>query len=253
MEGWLKSWLAGSGSCAHVTNVTADYAAVNVAGPRARATLRKLTDIDLSTEAFRYMACRQGHIAGVPATLLRIGFVGETGWEIHFPAAYGEYLWDTLLEAGAEFGIQPFGVDAQRTLRLEKKHIIIGQDTDSLSSVFDVEMAWCLKFDKADFIGKAGLENLRKRDREQTLAGFVAAWSEPAPEGSAVLDGGRPVGRITSCRRSPYVGGVIGMAWLPPRLAQEGRSIQVFFDGKTESAKVALQPFYDPEGRKLRD
>ena len=78
-----------------------------------------MTDVDISAAAFPYMACRQGNVAGVPATLLRIGFVGETGWEIHFPAEYGDYLWDALLEAGGSDGLIPFGVETQRVLRLD--------------------------------------------------------------------------------------------------------------------------------------
>ena len=110
IEEWFKWWNAGTGLCAHVTNVTSDYAAVNVAGPHARQTLAKLTDIDLSPSAFRYMRFAQGEIAGIPGMLLRIGFVGEAGWEVHVPAEYGEYLWEAIIDAGSEFGIAPFGL-----------------------------------------------------------------------------------------------------------------------------------------------
>src|SRR2546425_12027998 len=87
------------------------------------------------------MSSAEGEVAGVPCILLRIGFVGETGWEIHFPAEFGEYFWDTLLEAGKEFGVKPFGVETQRVLRLEKKHGIVGQDTDALSNPFEPDLA----------------------------------------------------------------------------------------------------------------
>ena len=96
-------------------------------------------------------------VAEVPSLLLRIGFVGETGWEIHFPAEYGEHLWHELLEAGKEFGIRPFGVEAQRLLRLEKRHVIVGVDTDALSSPYEAGMAWVAKLDKPDFIGRNAL------------------------------------------------------------------------------------------------
>ena len=121
---WLEWWLVGSGWDVHITNLTSGRAAVNLAGPNARDTLRKLTDCDLSTKAFPYMACREAEVSGVPSLLMRIGFVGETGWEIHYPAEYGEHLWNKLLEAGATHGIRPFGIEAQRLLRLEKRHVI---------------------------------------------------------------------------------------------------------------------------------
>ncbi len=106
---------------------------MNLAGPKARDVLQALTACDLSTKAFPYMACREAEVAEVPALLMRIGFVGETGWEIHFPAEYGEHLWNKLVEAGKSFDIRPFGVEAQRLLRLEKRHVIVGVDTDALS------------------------------------------------------------------------------------------------------------------------
>ena len=85
-------------------NVTAAYGAVNVAGPRARETLSRLTELDLSNDGFRYMRSARGEVAGVPCLLLRIGFVGETGWEVHFPAEYGEHMWHAIMEAGRDFG-----------------------------------------------------------------------------------------------------------------------------------------------------
>ena len=121
MEEWFKWWAAAGAGCVHVTNVTAAYAAVNVAGPRARGLLRKLTDTDLAPDSFTYMNHREAVVAGVPVRMIRVGFVGETGWELHCPAEFGEHLWTAIMEAGREFGIAPFGVEAQRVLRLEKK------------------------------------------------------------------------------------------------------------------------------------
>jgi heterotetrameric sarcosine oxidase gamma subunit len=107
VQQWLEWWLVGTGWDVHITNLTGGRAAVNVAGPKARDVLAALTSCDLTSKAFPYMACRETHVAEVPALLLRIGFVGETGWEIHFPAEYGEHLWKKLLEAGKSFGIRP--------------------------------------------------------------------------------------------------------------------------------------------------
>jgi sarcosine oxidase subunit alpha len=253
VERWLTWTVAGGAMNARVANVTGDYAAVNVAGPKARATLAKLTATGLSSTAFPYMACRRSDVAGVPALLLRIGFVGETGWEIHYPASYGEYLWDALLEAGAEFDIRPFGVEAQRILRLEKKHVIIGHDTDALSNPFEADMAWCVKFDKSDYYGRARLEQLRDQARAQRLVGFVADWSEPVDEGSAVIVGARPAGRVTSCKTSPHLGKPVGMAWVPANLAQDGSEFEVRSHGRSLRARVTAAAFYDPDGKRLRE
>ena len=174
IEEWFTWWQAGTGMCAHVTNVTSAYAAVNVAGPRARETLSKLTDVDLATSSFGCMRSPRGMVAGVPALLLRIGFVGETGWELHVPAEYGEYLWETIMDAGREFGIAPFGLEAQRILRLEKKHIIVGQDTDAVSNPLESDMEWVVRFDKEDFIGRGGLN--RDSPDQTNFPGYSSFW-----------------------------------------------------------------------------
>src|SRR5262249_34189270 len=128
IEQWFEWWLAADHRCAHVANVTGALAAVNLAGPRSRELLRTLTDADVSPEGLPYMTTCAGLVAGVPCTILRIGFVGELGFEIHFPADYGEFLWDGLMNAGRAYGIRAFGVEAQRVLRLEKQHVIVSQD-----------------------------------------------------------------------------------------------------------------------------
>ena len=252
IEEWFNWWMAGSGMCAHVTNVTSSFAAVNVAGPRARDTLSKLTDIDLTDSAFRYMRSASGDVAGVPALLLRIGFVGETGWELHFPSEYGEYMWDTLLEAGAEYGIAPFGLEAQRILRLEKKHIIVGQDTDAVSNPLESDMEWTVRFDKADFIGRGGLVGVTERGLRNKLVGFVMQDGRVPDDGDPVVVGSNPIGRVTSARLSPTIGKGFGLAWVPVEMAQEGSQIEIFIDGKSWPAEVTLQPIYDPDGARLR-
>ncbi|HEY6271355.1 MAG TPA: FAD-dependent oxidoreductase [Terriglobales bacterium] len=251
VEKWLKWWVAGTNQCAHVTNVTADFAAVNLAGPKARAVLEKLTEVDVSAQAFKYMQCAQGDVAGVRAILLRIGFVGETGWEIHYPASYGEYLWDALLEAAKEFGISPFGVEAQRVLRLEKKHVIVGQDTDALSSPFEAGLDWVVKLDKEDFIGKPGLLEAMRREAVNRLVGFTA--DELVDEGSTAIIDHKVVGRVTSARVSPLNNRCVGLALLPSRLSVEGTVFEILNKGRVVNARVHLEPVYDAKGIRLRE
>ena len=253
MEEWLKWWIAGTGMCAHVANVTAGYAAINVAGPRARDTLSKLTDIDLSSGSFRYMRNAQGEVAGVPSILLRIGFVGETGWEVHFPAEYGEYMWDTLMEAGREYRIAPFGVEAQRILRLEKKHVIIGQDTDVVSNPLEGDMSWVVRFEKEDFIGKRGLQEVLERGLRDKLVGFVMRDSTVPMDGVPVVVAGKPVGRVTSARLGTAEARGFGLAWVPIELSEDGTEIHIQVNGAPQPATVLSAPLYDPEGKKLRE
>jgi sarcosine oxidase subunit alpha len=211
MDQWLRWWAepgpGGPRRDVQVTNVTAALAAVNLAGPQAREVLAPLTDVDLSRSAFPYLGAREGRLLGIPAFFLRIGFVGELGYEIHFPAEYGAAVWDALLEAGRPFGILPFGVEAQRILRLEKQHLIVGHDTDALSNPLDAGMPWVVRWEKEDFIGRPSLLRVRGRAafeeevERQVLVGFeVADRALVLPEGSQVVADGRPVGRVTSGR-----------------------------------------------------
>ena len=252
VEEWMKWWMAGAGMCVHVTNVTSGYAAINVAGPRARETLAKLTDVDLAPDRFRYMRCKQGDVAGVPAMLLRIGFVGESSWELHFPAEYGEYMWDALMEAGREFGISPFGVEAQRVLRLEKKHIIVTQDTDAVTNPLEADAAWAVKLDKEDFIGRGGIAAARERGLNKRLVGFVMRDGTVPDDGDPVVVGDTPIGRVTSSRMSPTLGRGFGLAWVPNDLAEERREIFIRVGRQSFPAAITLEPFYDPEGKRLR-
>jgi sarcosine oxidase subunit alpha len=257
MAEWLTWWSAPSGPGqeidVHVTNLTAGLSAVNVAGPRAREVVQPLIDLDLSPAAFPYLAAGRGHVAGVPALLLRIGFVGELGYEIHCPAEYGEHVWDALMESGAPFGIRPFGVEAQRVLRLHKKHLIVGHDTDALSTPLEAEMAWIVKFEKEGFVGRPSLERLAERGGQQQLVGF--RMEDPhhvPPEGAAVVRAGRGIGRVTSSRYSPVLHQAIGLAWVPAEVARPGEPLLIASDGAVAAARVVTEPFYDPAGERLR-
>ena len=252
MESWFKWWSASTNDCVHITNITAGMGAVNLAGPFARDVLSKLSPIDLSNEVFGYMGNVSGLVAGVPATLMRIGFVGEIGWEIHFPSEYGEYLWDSIIQAGQEFGIRPFGVEAQRILRLEKKHVIIGQDTEALTNPYEANMAWAVKLEKEDFVGRGGLRKIKGLPRSNKLVGVVMKDGTVPRDGDPVIDKGVAVGRVTSARYSPHVGRGFGLAYLPDYLAVQQSDFTIAVNGLESLAVIVDQAFYDPEGLRLR-
>ena len=250
---WFEWWNAVWRMDVEIVDVTGALAAVNVAGPRARELMQRLTDLDVSNEALSYLDARQARVAGIPTLILRIGFVGELGYEIHFASPYGEYLWDTILQQGEDLGTRPFGLEPQRVLRLEKMHILVGQDTDSESNVLDANMPWIAKLDKDDFVGKWALEHARARGPVEQLVGFEMENGRVPPEGGQVVVKERkPVGRITSARWSPELRRVIGMAWIPPELAHDGAQFFVTIDGGFDKAFVRLSPFFDPDGERLR-
>ena len=254
MFDWFTWWLADWDLDVHLTDVTQGLSAVNLAGPKAREIIGGLTELDCSAEAFTYLDGKRAEVAGVPCLILRIGFVGEVGYEIHFPAAHGEHLWDALTEAGAPHGLKPFGLEPQRLLRLQKLHIIVGQDTDSESHPFAAAMPWIVKLDKEqDFIGKWALERFAEAPLETALVGFKLPNGHVPTEGAAVLpEGDGAVGQVTSARFSHQLGSVIGMAWVPAALAKDGARVTISDEGKRLQAEVVTRPFYDPDGEVLR-
>jgi sarcosine oxidase subunit alpha len=246
MMDWRETW----NHDVHIVNQTSAIGAINVAGPKAREVLARVTDDDISKEAFPYLRHRRITVAGIPCTAIRLGFVGEVGWELHHPASRSEELWNALIEAGAADGIRPFGIQAQRLLRLEKGHIIVSQDTDFETTPWHLGMEWAVKLDKDDFVGKAAL--LRKKDRKtEKLVGFTLDVGAEAPwEGAAVKVGGQLSGRVASSWFSPTLGYGVGLAWVPPERAVEGQRLEL--GTRDAPATVKFGAFYDPEGVKLR-
>jgi sarcosine oxidase subunit alpha len=234
-----------------IANVTAGYAAANLAGPASREALARLCDdVPLGPDDFPYLGVRSGHVAGVPARILRVGFVGELGYEIHAPAGFGFDLWRALMEAGESFGIRPFGVEAQRLLRLEKGHIIVGQDTDGLTHPFEAAMDWAVSKKKPFFVGGRAIDTMRAHGLGRCLVGYrIDDPDAPLPkECHLVIRDGAIAGRVTSTALSPTLGHAIGLAYLPPDLAAEGQHFEVRVDqGRMVEATVVPLPFYDPQ------
>ena len=233
-----------------LVNLTGHFAALNLAGPKSRAVLAQLTQLDLSHTAFPYLGVRETEVAGVRCRLMRVGFVGETGYEIHLPAGEAVHVWSALMRAGERFGIRAFGVEAQRVLRLEKGHVIVGQDTDGLTNPLEIGAGWALRMSKPFFVGQRSLQVLQRRPLRQQLVGFTLpdAGGKRPKESHLVIDAGRIAGRVTSIQHSPTLGQAIGLALVEPAIAQRG-AFRIRIDGGAElQATVASLPFYDASG-----
>lgn len=250
---WLELWKATWRLNVTLLNQTSAMAAMNLAGPKSRDVLGRLTTLDVSPQGFPYQAMREGAVAGVKCRLLRIGFVGELGYEIHCPSSHAWHLWEALIQGGAEFGLKPFGVEAQRVLRLEKGHLIIGVDSDALSNPLDAGLEWMVRFDKPMFHGRDFLLRLKAMKSHARLVGFQMLDSKRIPsEGCQVVEQGRPVGRVTSSRYSPTLERSIGLAWVPTTRAVVGERFWIRWNDGDVPAVVARLPFYDPDGKQLR-
>lgn len=257
---WIQWWLqSGWGQGVHAVNVSESYSAFNLAGPRARDVLAGLTDAALANDVFPYMHCRDATVADVPCRLLRIGFTGEQSYEIHCPSGYALHVWEAILEAGQPLGIRPFGVEAQRILRLEKGHLIVGQDTDGLTDPIAADMELAAKLDKPDFLGQRAIMRVKREAPKQRLVGFKMASATVTPdEGLQIVQpqpGGvtKIIGWVTSSRFSPTLNESIGLCWIDSEIAREqGHSFLIRMNGRLEEARVHHGPFYDPQGERLK-
>jgi aminomethyltransferase len=239
---WLKSHASG----ADVRNESDDWAQVALQGPKAPAVLKKLTATNL--DAIKTYHHAPGSVAGIPCLIARTGYTGEDGFELFCPAAQAEKLWDALMAAGKPEGIQPAGLGCRDTLRLEMAYRLYGSDMDDDASPLEAGLAWVVKFDKGDFIGRAALQKQKEQGLSRKLVGIQLTEPGIARHGHAVAHDGRTVGVVTSGTRSPSLKTSIGLAYVPPALAAEGSALAVEIRGKPVAAVVVKTPFLSRKG-----
>jgi sarcosine oxidase, subunit alpha len=259
IAGWLEEWLQTEWPDlkVFVTPVTEQWAQFAVAGPNARKVLEKLGgDIDFSAEAFPFMTMKTGTLAGMNVRAYRISFSGELSYEIGVPVNHGRALWDAILAAGVEFGLEVYGTEALHVLRAEKGFIIIGDETDNTVTAIDVGLEGLVSKKKRDFIGKRSMEqSFLKMDGRKQLVGLLT--EDPnyvLPDGAHALEDatGKPpqktLGHVTSTYMSPSIGRSIAMALIFNGRARMGETLSFSLDGKVVKAKVVEPVFYDKEG-----
>ncbi|MEL0000410.1 MAG: glycine cleavage T C-terminal barrel domain-containing protein, partial [Acidimicrobiaceae bacterium] len=258
---WIEMWLQTEHPDwqVHVTPVTTGLTSINIAGPNSRELLGRLTaDIDLDPTAFPYMNVRRGTIAGVQNCIAwRIGFTGELSYEIHVPSGHAVHVWEQLLDQGADLGVKAFGLEAQRIMRLEKGHFIVGQDTDGLSKAPVTGLNPLLKLDKDDWAGMPEVAwTMESGDHPVIVACQPDNGSVVPEEAAQILRAGTTeiVGRITSSRMSPTLNRSICLAQVTKEFAAPGTSLEVLLvSGERITATVQEHhAHFDPEGARLR-
>jgi sarcosine oxidase subunit alpha len=235
------------------TSVTEQWATVAVAGPVAREVVAAAgTDVDLSREAFPFMAFRDGEVAGVPARIARVSFSGELAFEVNVAGWHGRPVWEALFAAGAPYGVTPYGTEAMHVLRAEKGFPIVGQDTDGTVTPDDVGMSWIVNETKGDFVGRRSLRrpDLARRDRKQLVGLLPESF---LPEGAQVVleDTGRipmpMVGHVTSSYRSAALERPVALAMIERGRELEGTTVLAPLLEGTVAAVVTSPVFWDPE------
>ena len=257
---WMRYQARFEGWEFHLMNLTDTLAAINLAGPQSRQVLTKLCEVDISNQAFPYMGYREFLLGGVvPVRAMRVGFVGELSYELHFPASYGSTVWEWILTAGDEFGIQPFGLEAQSCLRLEKGHVIIGQESEQRVNLVDLGMGflWDKKDTASKKVGAPALKYTQDQKGRLKLVGFEIPKDQPKPlDGSVVYKDEDIKGFVCTCRTSQTLDKTIGLALVKDDLSAVGTELDIYQNDKNQplrfKAKVVKAPFYDPEGERLK-
>ncbi len=260
---WLERWLQTEWPelQVYLTSVTDRWSTLALVGPHSRKVLESLEgDIDFAAADFPFMSVRDGRLAGFPVRVFRVSFSGELAFEINVESDDATALWESLMEAGSDYGIVPYGTEAMHVLRAEKGFVIVGQDTDGSVTPIDLGMNWLLAKDK-DYLGKRSLQrpDCQRRDRQQWVGLLPADGSTLVPEGAQLVEvaGGSPpiplLGHVTSSYDSPCLGHPIALGLLSSGRARRGETIHAALrDGRFVEVKVVSPVFYDLEGERQR-
>ncbi|MHC5903217.1 GcvT family protein [Streptomyces sp. S6] len=248
---WFTRHLPADGTV-QVRDITAGTCCIGLWGPLARKVLQPLTDDDFSNDGLKYFRAKQAHIGSVPVTAMRLSYVGELGWEIYTTADLGLKLWDTLWHAAQPLGGVIAGRGAFNSLRLEKGYRSFGTDMTYEHDPYETGVAFAVKPDKGDFIGKEALERRSSRVRRKLTCLTIDDPYDVVLGKEPVYDGDRAVGYVTSAAYGHTIGKGIAYAWLPAELAVPGRTLHIgYFDRRVE-AVVAEEPLFDPAMSRLR-
>lgn len=238
---YVKEQAAAFGD-AVVVDTSARYALIAVQGPQARATLAKLTSLDLA--AMKYYWFATGEVAGVLATVSRTGYTGEDGFEVAVPPQAAPKVWQALLEAGREFDAVPAGLGARDTLRLEAAMRLYGNDIDETTTAIEADLNWIVGWNKPAFLGRDVLLQQKAAGVTRKLVGFEVLDRGIARHGYPVFVDGREAGVVTSGTQTPFLKKAIGMAYVPVEAAEPGRAIEVAVRDRRLRAQVVALPFY---------
>ncbi|MEV0603809.1 FAD-dependent oxidoreductase [Streptomyces sp. NPDC050315] len=236
-----------------IRDITSGTCCIGVWGPLARDLVQPLTRDDFSHKAFGYFKAKQTHLGHVPVTAMRLSYVGELGWELYTTADLGLRLWDTLWEAGQQYGVIAAGRSAFNSLRLEKGYRSWGHDMTTEHDPYEAGVGFAVRPAKGDFLGRAALEGRSEETARRKLTcltlddpAAVVLGKEP------VYVDGAPAGYVTSASYGYSIGRCVAYAWLPASAAVPGTAVQVEYFGQKVAATVAEEPLFDPGMTRIR-
>ncbi len=250
---WLRKQMPGDGSV-RFENLTSSMGVLVVAGPNSRKLLSRLTDANLSSKAFPWLSAQDVSLGLTPVKLLRVNFVGELGWEIHHSIEFQNQIFDSLIEAGEDLRLRPFGIRAMDSLRVEKSYRMVGTELSIEYSAFESGLHRFVHLDKGDFVGRAGLLAWQQRGFDNQFVTLeVEDLRDADPLGNNPLYvEGEMVGRSTSGNYGFRLGKSFALAMLRPEVAEEGNQVEIEIFGERYPARVVAESPWDPGNERLR-
>ncbi len=239
----------------HFEQLTDAIGVLVLAGPKSRQLLQRITDADLSNDAFRWLTSQDIKVAGHDAVAMRVNYVGELGWELHHPIESQNAIFDALFEAGADLGVKPFGIRAMDSMRYEKSYRMVGTELSIEYSVFESMMERFVKLDKGDFHGRDALLEWQARGFDNQLVTIEVAdvTDADALGNNALTLNGDVVGRATGGSYGFRIQKSLALGMVRPDLAVPGTELEIEILGKLYPATVIADSPFDPKQERLRD
>jgi dimethylglycine dehydrogenase len=251
---YLKKHMPRDGSV-QFTQLTGACGVLVLAGPKARLLLERITDADLSNEAFRWLTARDIVVGMAPVNAMRVNFVGELGWELHHPIEYQNHIFDALFAAGEDLGLQPFGIRAMDSMRLEKSYRMVGTELSIEYSAYESAMDRFIKPDKGDFLGRDALLAWQEQGTDNRLVTLEVHDVDDADAlgNNALTKDGELIGRATGGGYGFRVDKSLALGMVKPEFAEPGSKLGIEILGKTYEATVIPDSPFDPKNERLRD
>jgi len=227
---------------AGVKDISPQMAMLAIQGPASQIILQRLTDIDLSL--IKYYHFSEGKIKGITVLISRTGYTGEDGFELYFDSGSAETLWSELLAVGKDYGLQPIGLGARDTLRLEAALPLYGNELNAGTNPFEAGLERFVKLNKGDFIGRQALIKIKDEGIKRKLIGFEMVDRAISRAGYSILKDRKCIGRVTSGSFSPTLNKNIGLGYAETGHAYEGCEFEIEIRGKPVRAKNVKTPFY---------
>lgn len=251
---YIRRYMPRDGSV-QFTQLTDAKGVFVLAGPNTRRLLERVTDADLSNEAFRWLTAQHIDVAMAPVDAMRVNFVGELGWELHHPIEQQNQIFDALFEAGEDLGLQPFGIRAMDSMRIEKSYRMVGAELSIEYSAFESAMDRFVKADKGDFLGRNELLASQEAGLRNKLVTLVVHGVDDADAlgNNALTMNGDLVGRATGGGFGFRIGKSLALGMLQPDFAEPGTNVDIEILGKKYSAEVVPDSPFDAKNERLRD